>query len=43
MAHIDAVMDIDDCLPIDEVSGRYVHLVECAHSGMIQLNEYIVL
>lgn len=41
--HIDAVMDVDDCLPIDEVSGRYVHLVEGAHNGITQQNDYIVL
>ena len=28
--HTDAVLDVDDCLPIDKVSGRYVHLVEAA-------------
>jgi hypothetical protein len=42
-AHTDAVLDIDDCLPIDLVSGRYVHLVEGLHAGVIQRNDYIVL
>jgi hypothetical protein len=42
-AHTDAVMDVDDCLPIDEVSGRYVHLVEGPHAGIVQRNDYIVL
>lgn len=41
--HTDAVLDVDDCLPIDEVSGRYVHLVEGSHAGMTRRNEYIVL
>ncbi|AZF21284.1 DUF1543 domain-containing protein [Pseudomonas sp. R3-52-08] len=42
-AHIDAVMDIDDCLPIDLVDGRYVHLVQGPHAAIIQQNDYIVL
>ncbi|PVZ19803.1 MULTISPECIES: DUF1543 domain-containing protein [unclassified Pseudomonas] len=42
-AHTDAVMDIDDCLPIDEIAGRYVHLVQEPHRGIIQQNDYIVL
>lgn len=41
--HTDAVLDVDDCLPIDEVSGRYVHLVEGPHAGMTRRNDYIVL
>ncbi|MBD8605194.1 DUF1543 domain-containing protein [Pseudomonas sp. CFBP 8771] len=42
-AHTDAVLDLDDCLPIDEVSGRYVHVVEGPHAGIVQRNDYIVL
>jgi hypothetical protein len=42
-AHTDAVMDVDDCLPVDEIEGRYVHLVEGAHAGVVQRNDYIVL
>ncbi len=41
--HTDALMDVDDCLPIDLVSGRYVHLVEGPHEGVVQRNDYIVL
>ena len=41
--HTDAVLDVDDCLPIDEVSGRYVHLVEEPHAGITRRNDYIVL
>lgn len=41
--HIDAVMDVDDCLPIDEASGRYVHLVEGEHQGIRWRNDYVVL
>lgn len=42
-AHTDAVLDIDDCLPIDEASGRYIHLVEGPHDGIRQSNDYIVI
>ena len=42
-AHTDAVMDVDDCLPIDLVDGRYVHLVQGPHRPIIQHNDYIVL
>lgn len=42
-AHTDAVLDVDDCLPIDFVSGRYVHLVDGTHAGVVQRNDYIVL
>lgn len=41
--HTDAVIDIDDCLPVDLVSGRYVHLVEGEHAGIRQFSDYIVL
>lgn len=42
-SHTDALMDIDDCLPIDLVDGRYIHLVEGPHRGVIQRNDYIVI
>lgn len=42
-AHTDGVLDVDDCLPIDAIDGRYVHLVEGPHEGIIQRNDYIVL
>ncbi|WP_438868433.1 DUF1543 domain-containing protein [Pseudomonas sp. L1(2025)] len=42
-AHTDGVMDVDDCLPIDLVDGRYVHLVQGAHQPIIQRNDYITL
>ncbi|MDH0747843.1 DUF1543 domain-containing protein [Pseudomonas sp. GD03842] len=42
-AHTDAVMDVDDCLPIDAVAGRYVHLVEGPHRGVTYRNDYIVI
>lgn len=42
-AHTDGVLDIDDCLPVDLVDGRYVHLVQGPHSPIVQRNDYIVL
>ncbi|CAH0650218.1 DUF1543 domain-containing protein [Pseudomonas juntendi] len=42
-AHNDAVLDVDDCLPIDQVGGRFVHLVEGPHAGVRSRNQYIVL
>jgi hypothetical protein len=41
--HVDAVLDVDDCLPIDLVAGHYVHLVEGDHQGSVQCNDYIVI
>lgn len=42
-AHTDAVLDVDDCLPIDRVDGRYVHLVEGAHGGIVLGSDYRLL
>lgn len=42
-AHTDTVLDIDDCLPIDLVDGRYIHLVQAAHQAIVQRNDYLVL
>ncbi|SEI15081.1 DUF1543 domain-containing protein [Pseudomonas fuscovaginae UPB0736] len=41
--HTDALLDVDDCLPIDQVDGRYVELLEAPHQGIEQRNDYIVL
>ncbi|MNF77773.1 hypothetical protein D3C76_1306000 [compost metagenome] len=41
--HRDALMDVDECLPVSEVSGRYIHLIEGEHGGVVQQNDYIVL
>ncbi|MGB9089135.1 MAG: DUF1543 domain-containing protein [Pseudomonas farsensis] len=41
--HTDAVLDVDDCLPIDQVGGRYVHLVEGPHGGIRQCSDYILI
>ncbi|QHF44647.1 hypothetical protein PspS35_12990 [Pseudomonas sp. S35] len=42
-AHTDGVLDIDDCLPIDLVDGRFLHLVQAPHRAILQRNDYIVL
>lgn len=42
-SHTDAVLDVDDCLPIDLADGRYVHLVAGPHDGIVQHNDYIIL
>lgn len=41
--HTDAVMDVDDCVPIDLVGGRYVHLAPGAHAPVECRSDYIVL
>jgi len=41
--HTDAVIDVDDCLPVDLVAGRYVHLVEGEHRGIVQRSDYILI
>lgn len=41
--HLDALMDVDDCIAIDEVSGRYVHLTEAPHAGVTWQNTYLML
>ncbi|HBK49800.1 MULTISPECIES: DUF1543 domain-containing protein [Pseudomonas] len=41
--HTDAVLDVDDCLPIDWVNDRYVHLIEGPHDGLRQYSDYILL
>lgn len=42
-AHTDGVVDVDDCLPIDRVDGRYIHLVEGPHDGIVLGSDYRVL
>lgn len=42
-SHTDTVLDVDDCLPIDLVTGRYVHLVEGDHQGTQQRSDYILI
>ncbi|MBC9251624.1 hypothetical protein A9179_15230 [Pseudomonas alcaligenes] len=41
--HTDAVLEVDDCIPIDCVDGRYIHLSPGAHHGIRQGNDYILL
>lgn len=41
--HLDALLEVDDCIPIDQVGGRYVQLVEAAHRGIEVRSDYIVL
>ena len=41
--HVDAVLDIDDCILIDQVDGHFVHLVEGSHQGVQFENCYVVI
>lgn len=41
--HTDALLDVDDCLPVDQVDGRYVHLVRGSHKGVVQRSDYLLL
>jgi hypothetical protein len=41
--HTDNLHDVDDCIPLDCVAGRYVHLVPGEHRGVRAGNDYIVL
>lgn len=41
--HTDALLDVDDCIPIDCVAGRYIHLQAGEHRGIRQYNDYLVL
>ncbi|MCH7394990.1 DUF1543 domain-containing protein [Acinetobacter dispersus] len=41
--HNDRVVDVDDCIPIDHVAGRYIHLVQGEFSPTIWENTYLTL
>lgn len=41
--HTDRVVDVDDCIPIDHVAGRYIHLVQGEFSPTIWENTYLTL
>ena len=41
--HVDAVLDVDDCILIDQVDGHFVHLVEGSHQGVKFENCYLVI
>lgn len=42
-SHVDAVLDVDDCVLIDQVDGHFVHLVEGSHQGVQFENCYLVI
>ena len=42
-AHTDALLDVDDCIAIDQLGGRFVHLVPGPHAPLVQRSDYIVL
>jgi len=41
--HTDALIDVDDCLAIDRVSGAFVHLIEGPHAETVVRSDYILL
>ncbi len=41
--HVDAVLEVDDCLLIDQIDGHFVHLVEGSHQGVQFENTYLVI
>ena len=41
--HVDAVLDVDDCILIDQVDDQFVHLVEGSHQGVQFENTYRVI
>ncbi|WP_213880563.1 DUF1543 domain-containing protein [Pseudomonas sp. dw_358] len=41
--HVDALLEVDDCIPIDQVGGRYVQLLKGPHQGIEVGCDYIVL
>ncbi|MGV8959983.1 MAG: DUF1543 domain-containing protein [Stenotrophomonas sp.] len=41
--HKDALLEVDDCLPIDVVGGRFVHLVPGPHRPAHPQSDYILL
>jgi len=43
LPHVDAVLEVDDCLPLDRVGGRYVQLVPGPHRAIAQHSDYIEL
>lgn len=38
--HTDRILDIDDCIAIDHVYGRYIELVECNAEDIIEQNSW---
>lgn len=41
--HRDALMAVDDCLPVETVGGRHLRLLRGAHAGIRQGSDYLVL
>lgn len=41
--HTDALLEVDDCIAIDQVGGRYVQLEQGTHAGIEQVSDYIVI
>ncbi|OTG66955.1 hypothetical protein B9T25_09315 [Acinetobacter sp. ANC 4470] len=41
--HTDRILDVDDCITIDQVHGRYVQLIEGEFSGNQWENTYLML
>ena len=41
--HIDAVLEVDDCIAIDQIYGRYVQLIPGEFAGNCWENTYLIL
>lgn len=41
--HTDNLWDVDDCIAIDNIAGRYIQLTMEPHNGIYQQNDYILL
>ena len=41
--HTDNLLDVDDCIPIDLVDGRYIKLIPGTHNGVSVHSDYLIL
>lgn len=41
--HTDALLEVDDCIAIDQVGGRHVQLQRGPHRGITLVSDYIVI
>ncbi len=41
--HTDALIEVDDCIAIDQVGGRHVQLHRAPHQGIALVSDYIVI
>lgn len=41
--HTDALLEVDDCIAIDQVGGRHVQLLPGPHRGITLVSDYIVI